>query len=431
MQFGADVSVGGVVVNAVHLVRVGEQVVEFVFVEVVEVDEFVLLGADAVVPADTVPAGVFVVVVVETLTPIGGGFALHERQEALALHVIGLVDACGLEECLCDIQVRDDGLIDGPGFDNAGPACDEGSFQGGFVHPSLVVPAVLAEVPALVGAVDDEGVFCQACLVEIIQHASDVVVDRRDAAEVVLDVALIFPINQVVALEVGITKRLVFRLICGLPGGELFVGHALGCVEFEVVIVEVFGDGHFLHARCGASAIVVIEKRVGRGDGLIVVEGEVVGAWSPGAVRCFVLEHEDEGFVFIAFVVEPIQCEVCDDVGGVALDFDGRAVVDHAWVVVESLADQDVPVVKAGGVGFEVPLADHGGVVAGVFEEFDEGLLAAVEGVFVGVEAVAVAVFPGEDGGSAGSADGVGDQAVVEAHALVGDAVDVGCLVDL
>ena len=68
------------------------------------------------------------------------------------------------------------------------------------------------------------------------------------------------------------------------------------------------------------------------------------------------------------------------------------AVVDHGRVVVGPLPGQDVPVVEAGGVGDEVPLADHGRLVAGALEELGEGGLRAVEAaVVVVVEAVEVA----------------------------------------
>ena len=98
--------------------------------------------------------------------------------------------------------------------------------------------------------------------------------------------------------------------------------------------------------------------------------------------------------------------------------------------MIDALAGEDVPVVEAGGVGDEVPLADHGGLVAGALEFLGDVIALGVERLFEGVDAVLVAVLAGEDGGAAGRADRVGAEAVGEAHAAVGDAVDVRRLVD-
>ena len=55
-----------------------------------------------------------------------------------------------------------------------------------------------------------------------------------------------------------------------------------------------------------------------------------------------------------------------------------------------------------------MPLADDGGLVAGLAQKLGEGLLAAVEGAGVIGESVLVAVLAGEQAGPAGTADGVG-----------------------
>lgn len=63
-------------------------------------------------------------------------------------------------------------------------------------------------------------------------------------------------------------------------------------------------------------------------------------------------------------------------------------------------------------------------------QEFGEGHLAAVEEAGGVVdEAVNVRILSGENGGAAGSTDGVSDQAAVEAHAFGGETVNVGGLI--
>ena len=100
---------------------------------------------------------------------------------------------------------------------------------------------------------------------------------------------------------------------------------------------------------------------------------------------------------------------------------------DHPGVVVLALPDEDVPVVEAGGRRLQVPFAHYGGVVAGLLEQFGEGGLGAVEGVPVVAHAVDMAVFPGEEDGPAGSADGIGDETVLEQGAFPCQPVDVRC----
>ena len=85
---------------------------------------------------------------------------------------------------------------------------------------------MLAEVEALIRRVDHDGIAGQARLVEVVEHSPDVVVDRGDAAEVVLDVALILPADQVVALEGGLAKRFVLGFLGAVPRGRLPVGDA-------------------------------------------------------------------------------------------------------------------------------------------------------------------------------------------------------------
>src|SRR5262249_23134844 len=126
---------------------------------------------------------------------------------------------------------------------------------------------------------------------------------------------------------------------------------------------------------------------------------------------------------------EEIDGKVGDEVGDVAGMFLAFTHLDQDGIVIEPLAGKDVPVVEAGGVAAEVPFADHAGVIAGGLEVLGERRLAAVEAVEDG-DAVHVGIFAGEDGRPAGGADGIGDQATVEAHPLPGDAVDLRCLVD-
>ena len=75
-----------------------------------------------------------------------------------------------------------------------------------------------------------------------------------------------------------------------------------------------------------------------------------------------------------------------------------------------------------------MPLAHDGRLVAGPLEQLGEGLLRAVERGAEGVVGVAVGVgvLAREHAGAARAAQRVGHEAVGEADALIGDAVEVG-----
>jgi hypothetical protein len=188
-----------------------------------------------------------------------------------------------------------------------------------------------------------------------------------------------------------------------------------------------FGDGHLVGGPGAGAAGEVVEERGGFGHDDVVVEGELLGAGVPGGVGGLVLEHEEEGAVGVALVAEPVDGEVGEDLGDVAGAFDARAIADHGGVVVLALVDEDVVVVEAAGFGAEVPLADEGGLVAGLLEQYWKGGEAAIEESFVGGVADHVGVQAGEDGRAAGGTDGVGGEVAIEAEAFVGEAVDVWC----
>src|SRR5690606_15025524 len=116
-----------------------------------------------------------------------------------------------------------------------------------------------------------------------------------------------------------------------------------------------------------------------------------------------------------------------------------RVVDDELWIEVRPLAAQDRPVVEAARQRLDVPLADQRGVVAGIAQQHRPGdlvvaqahLLVPARLLAAAGHAVAVRVQPRQVGGAAGRAHRGGDEALVEADALVADAVHVRRLQDL
>ena len=68
--------------------------------------EFVAMSFDAVVSADAMESGEFVVVIVERLSPVFGRFArLDETSERNALHIVGDFDSAHIKESRCEVDV--------------------------------------------------------------------------------------------------------------------------------------------------------------------------------------------------------------------------------------------------------------------------------------------------------------------------------------
>ena len=374
---------------------------------------------------DVVRLGVLVIVVIKLLAPVRRDLTAEERTEAAPLHVGRSRDAGHVEEGLGEVDVRDEGLVDRTRGGDAGPAHEERRADGLLEDPALIEPAMLAEVEALVGRVDDDGVREQALLLEVLQDAADVVVDRLHAAEVIVHVALVAPLDQVATLGLRPLVGLVDRTIVGVPDLGLLGRDAGRVDELHVERVDGLGQGHVLVAdRVGAIG-VVIEQRVRLGVDTSLVPPEVREIGRPFAVRGLLLAHQQEGLGLVA-LGQPAEGDVGGDIRHVTRSLHDAGGRLHGRVVIDTLPQEDLPEVETGRVGVEVPLADHRGLVTGGLQEFRERRLGPVEdGVGVVVETVPVGILAGQDHRAARAADGVRDQRPVEAHAFPGDPVDI------
>jgi len=145
-------------------------------------------------------------------------------------------------------------------------------------------------------------------------------------------------------------------------------------------------------------------------------------------MRGLVVEHQEKGFVGRAGA-EPFEAEPGCDLGAVPFNGEAVAVDQEDRVAIDALAGQDDPTVEAGRVGAEVPLADHAGVVAGGLQALGDMVARTVEAI-ENRHAVEVRILAGEQRGTAGRADGVGDAGVLETCAGLGQPVDVRGPVD-
>ena len=256
--------------------RVATKVIQFPGVDaVVEVDELVAACAYAVVRPHAVPAAdalvpILVVVVVHRRAPVAGRVALQQRPHGGTLDIRRQRATGQVDERGCEIEVQHDVVADRAGADHARVAHQQRHAQRLLVHEALVVPTVVAEEEALVGRIHDHGVARQAALVEVIQQPADIVINRRHAAQVVLDIALILPL-----------------LLC-------LSAQSLRRRAFAVAVHEVVLDRHGLVpgglAACG---VVVVERlRLGNIDAL--VHAGVLRVRHPVAMGRLVLTQQQE-----------------------------------------------------------------------------------------------------------------------------------------
>ena len=80
---------------------------------------------------------------------------------------------------------------------------------------------MLAKVKALIRGIDNDGVIGQALILEIFQDAADAFIDGFNAGQIVVEVTIVFPQNQVFTREIGVAKGFVAGFLIGIPFLEL------------------------------------------------------------------------------------------------------------------------------------------------------------------------------------------------------------------
>ena len=119
-----------------------------------------------------------------------------------------------------------------------------------------------------------------------------------------------------------------------------------------------------------------------------------------------------------------------DEVGGVSLERNPFTIGDENRIVVAALADQHLEMIEPGGSRLEVPFTNYRSLVTRLPHQLWHGLLGAVKSVLVGALAIEVRILAGENYGPRGSANGVGHQTAPKQHAFLGDAIQVGGIVE-
>ena len=109
-------------------------------------------------------------------------------------------------------------------FNHTWPFNHKGHFKRFIIHPAFVIPAMVANVEPLIGAIDHNRIICQTLFFKCLHQASDTFVYTFDATQVVFRISLKFPAHQIVTLQVCLMECLVFGIPSIPPDFKLLRG---------------------------------------------------------------------------------------------------------------------------------------------------------------------------------------------------------------
>ena len=261
--------------------------------------------------------------------------------------------------------------------------------------------------------------------------------------EVVAQVGLVLPLHQcaageAVALEAVVAVAEVLFVGLSLIGiqATIFSNGPAEAVDraSQRVYFQVEGQFHILinrHLLCvggRATGCIIVPHGLGQGELGVVVHAQILHIRKPAAMRCLVVNEQTERLRCVA-MVEEVNGVVGDEIGGIAFLTDilpvrGRTL--ELRIPIGALVVEHMITIEALRLAHEVPLANHAGLVACLLEQFREEGARGVDAFEQHLLSVLMAVETRDEAGTAGRRQRVFDKRLVEAHALAGNAVDVG-----
>ena len=141
-------------------------------------NQFEVLGANTIVAFYRMLCGVFIIMIVSGLAPIGGSlaFVFQYRLHGSSLDIRRDLYSGKVEEGRGKVYVHTDCITCTAGFNGLGITDDERHALTFFIHKALVEPAMFAEEETLVGGVDNDCIVQFTNLFKIIQQTADVFV---------------------------------------------------------------------------------------------------------------------------------------------------------------------------------------------------------------------------------------------------------------
>ena len=283
---------------------------------------------------------------------------------------------------------------------------------------------------------------------KIVQDFTDGIVHGLDDPDIILDVALVFPFEDVFLRHLVLVgkERCVVPGIGGIPSFPFFVRHGtegilqhprsvvLVCgsfipIEFEVVEHgHVLFDPHPLLLHGGSAGGIIVIEGLRQREFNVLIQVQVLEVRHPGTVRGLVVDVKEEGFIFVP-VLQEFDGMVGDQVRCISFFPDvlalGLGGLEYR-IVILSLVTEHPERIETLGLAEHVPLSDDGSLVTGGLHELRNEGYRGVHDVGKHGLAVLVAVQTGHQAGAARRGKGVFDIGPVEPDALGGQPVDVG-----
>ena len=386
----------------------------------VEEDQLVTVVADAHVRRAYFVLGP--VTVIHAAGPLLRRVAREVAPETAALRLLRRFGSGIVGQQRCEIDVGDDVPVAGSGRNLLRVADHEGHAQRFLVHDPLVEESVLSEEVTLIRDVDHDRILRQPLFVERAEQTADVVVDRRGAAQVVAYEFLVdgpavgdrIPLDAA-ERQFGVVGPPVLRIGVGLVPAPCHRFERLAReraarlrgAEFEQVFR--FGEPHAVVkvreplreiARFVRSLEVAEHRKGLRPVPLFDPADRLVGH-QIGRESLF---HRA---AYALVVVHPVFGRLEYRVAVGALIVENAVIVESRWFL------------------FQMPFADQRRPVAGLLQPLGDVVLFGTQCVVERVDAVQVAVLPGEDRGPARHRDRVGAERVVQHAPFGGKAGDV------
>jgi len=140
------------------------------------------------------------------------------------------------------------------------------------------------------------------------------------------------------------------------------------------------------------------------------------------------LGHQEEGFISITTVLQPVERSVGHDICHIpSVVLTAAILLNKVGIIVFPLPRKNLPVIVTLGCRDEVPLANQCSLVASLLQQFGKGRLTPIEmGAAVIIQvAVNVAMLAGLDGSTGGTADRVRAVGAGKDCTLISDAVEI------
>ena len=152
---------------------------------------------------------------------------------------------------------------------------------------------------------------------------------------------------------------------------------------------------------------------------------------SEWCMRRFEVAHQEERLVLVR-LLHPIDTFVRDDIRTVTFGAYGvfhverKSAFHKTGILVFALSGHDTVEVETFGLCADVPFAYDGSLITVLLEFLCHRRMSGREFIGEGIYLVMMTVLPRQDSRPAGSADGIGDKAVLHLDAFVGYTVDIG-----